>query len=521
MLKLSILLLIYYVVTHSTLSLSANKSQQSANYFDITSCIPDWIKDVKEVKNLECKTAIQSLKGIEQLTELKSLTLWKSSFSNKEFFLSVPENVTSNVEILTLKGVDWQKKGLWNKEDLKRLMQVFPLVNHFICVKCGVFDLGFLSGFPLLKKITLNMLPVVSLKWVHGEAPLDEITFDGLEYENIDSISISSSPMTNVSCKNLGVWWKKVSMYYSGRSNWPIPYKSFDSCFPEISILTSLIVSGDKLYKEGDINSAHNYYMRAFEINPYNSKAISSLSLSYYKLGEYCKSAQVAASGAKLITRHKNVQASIFYNYYLSLLEMNDVVGSKTALMRSMELSPSEYKEQLLKSLDISNSDINDCALDDNWISNFYNNIERLAVQRSRSDKADNISYSNFLYSSYKVISAVNGKVTDDMLYVDFNQVEFSPGIYGVILNKEKNIDRSPKRRQDDLICRSFNGSNILRELSVIINDHSSPEKEIELIKVFKVDKPIKSESCYLGGDGWVMDSDNYTVEIVKFKMDK
>lgn len=145
MLKLSILLLIYYVVTHSTLSLSANKSQQSANYFDITSCIPDWIKDVKEVKNLECKTAIQSLKGIEQLTELKSLTLWKSSFSNKEFFLSVPENVTSNVEILTLKGVDWQKKGLWNKEDLKRLMQVFPLVNHFICVKCGVFDLGFFS----------------------------------------------------------------------------------------------------------------------------------------------------------------------------------------------------------------------------------------------------------------------------------------------------------------------------------------------------------------------------------------
>lgn len=61
---------------------------------------------------------------------------------------------------------------------------------------------------------------------------------------------------------------------------------------------------------------------------------------------------------------------------------------------------------------------------------------------------------------------------------------------------------------------------HILREHSVILNDEEKSGNVIDLIKVFEVEKPRKSKACFFGGDGWDLNTDKYTAELVKFNID-
>lgn len=434
-----------------------------------------------------------------------------------------------DIRTIKLEGQSWDRTGTWNNDDINELFMAFPNIEKFTCIKCGYFSLGELSIFKNLKSISIDMLPTVYGTWRYGEKQLDEINLDGLEYNNIDDIYINASPITNISCQTLGVWSKKIMMHYSGRRNWPDPYKSIGACFPELASISNLIISGDKLYNNKNLDQAHENYKKAFSINPYDQKAISSLALTYYKKMDYCKSAQVAFSGINLENGISSSKASIAYNLYLSLLKLGDVTRAIKALELSNEYSPSDAKLEKLKSLKRSKKiPIDNCSFSNNWVFDLRRNIEKEAVNRSRSDTNYRISFKNFKYTNYETILRLKGGRAEDTTLstaaINLSTGEilnayFYPGFYGLIVTLPKSADKKYPRNELELWCNSeYIGENLLREYFVEF-DNLDNTKTVKLYQLFKIDKIINNATCYFGGNSWLVDSNIHKVDIVKFTM--
>lgn len=439
---------------------------------------------------------------------LQTITIGKLSGDGKSN--DVIGNKQLDIRTIRLKGKDW------NQVDIDKLIDNFPNTENFVCINCGYFNLGRLSGFKRLKTIYINMLPVIRLKWVYGEEPLQEIELAGLNYDAIKSISISSSPQTNISCKNIGIWNKKLSMSYSGRHNWPLPYKDTYSCFPEIHKLSSLVITGDKQYKAGEIKKAHDNYKKAFFINPYDQRAISSLSLSFYKQKKFCESAQVSASGLLLPNGNQRTRASIYFNHYLAQLGLGNYLEAKKALKLSNDYYPTDSKRDKLENFKVQNTIPENCSFNENWIDKLMNKLESQAIVRSRSDRDNFVSFENLNVKGYKTISTALGVETFDVLTLGFYNLSFEPGYYAVVFKKAPGIDRSEKRRQLILNCgKNITFDNVMREPYVRLDNHIF-NKIIEIIKVFEVTRELNNLNCIFGGDGWVLNSNDYVVEVVK-----
>ena len=102
---------------------------------------------------------------------------------------------------------------------------------------------------------------------------------------------------------------------------------------------------------------------------------------------------------------------------------------------------------------------------------------------------------------------------------MEIKNIYFSPGYHGVTIAQPTNIERSSKRRELSLWCNGKHmGDNILRDLFVELESLDDKANKI-LYKLFKIEEKMDNATCYFGGDGWVMDSNNYKVDIVKFTM--
>lgn len=357
---------------------------------DIASCISDTrytpVRNAPEsIERLECYS-LKSLNGINKLTNLKSLTLGKTQKQYKEGSKLVfdPKHISNSVSTLKLRAIRVVKSKGWDKSEIIALAKSFPKVTHIICRICNYNDFGDFSLFPELAHISIEMLPVIELSWRHGWSPDKEINFDGLLYDRISNIYIANAPSTNISCRNLGMWSYKINSHFSGRSSFAKPFKDMNACFPNKQNITGLILLGDEHYKKGNMNEAYKNYHEAFFINPYDQKAISSLSLMYYKKNEYCKSAQIAASGTKLVNGTPSTRASILYNLYIALIKLKDFKGAKEALVKSNTLKPTSGKQEKLNKIYTTSSQTTTCQLKADWIQEIYNNLETEAVLRSR-----------------------------------------------------------------------------------------------------------------------------------------
>lgn len=509
----------------SSPSLAADGKKASGNGASVQECIARSNHSPDEIRGLSC-TGLKSLDGIENFPKLEQLALAKGTGAKRtgakdadSYTLTAADTaVADNVVRLLLVG-----KG-WNEEDINVLAQALPAVRNVQCRLCDINELGWLSKFDELSVIQLDLMTVIEAHWYYGKEPDPEITFEGLPYDRIHRISIQTTPKSNISCRALGVWQTKASTYFSGRRNYPRPYKDMAACYPRIYDLRELILEGDAAYQAGKLEEAHRKYREAFEINPYDQRAISSLALTSLKQGDACAAAQVAASGTELENGIAATRASIHYNLYLALLELGDIAAARDALARSHEIRPGESKQQALAEMaemaDQAGKPAS-CNLEHNWITELRARIETAAVERSRGSVNP---YAGKDFSNYTVVKSEFGEKTTDYLWIEFRDVKFEPGYYGIIVRAKPDVNRSSNRRQTGMSCDASrrgvspknNREHLLDERFMMIQDGAY--QEIELQSFFRISEPENFELCIFGGDAWWMESGDYLVELVRFK---
>lgn len=506
------------LVLVSSPSLEAAEKKASGRGASIDECIAASNHSPKEIRGLSC-TGLKSLDGIEKFPNLEQLALAKSKGDAGSYTLTAADTaVAGKVERLLLAG-----KG-WNEKDINVLAQALPAVQNFQCRLCDLTRLGWLSKFEQLTVIQFDLMTVIEAHWYHGKEPDPEMTFEGLPYDRIQRISIQVTPKSNISCRALGVWQTKASTYFSGRRNYPRPYKDMAACYPRINHLRELTLDGDAAYRAGKLEEAHRKYREAFEINPYDQRAISSLSLVELKRGNTCKAAQIAASGTRLENGIPATRASIQYNLYLALRELGDIPAAREALRASNAIRPSDSKQASLEEMAAAEQEkdkTRGCPLENNWIDDVYARIESDAVERSRG--ATN-PYADKDFSNYTVVKSEFGEKTIDYLYVEFKDVNFEPGYYGVIIRSKPGVNRSTNRRQTGMSCDASrrgvapknNREHLLDERFRMIEDGAY--QTIELQSFFRIEEPEHFASCTFGGDAWWMESGDYLVELVRFK---
>lgn len=326
---------------------------------------------------------LESLDGVEHLVNLKEFI-----FFRKKQPLSVKQGIqVPSVAYLELDAVsDWS-----NDEDIKTLARVFPNVQTVRCNTCGPVSLGLLANF---KKLQLIQLDLGGLRREAGIGPPPEFDFTGLPYEALH-IELTTSIDTNISCRNLGIWSYKIrERYVPDQHNEHVkPYRAMVTCYPELSEIGEKLIQGDALYKQGDLESAHRRYLDAFHINPYDQRTISRLALTYYKKGEYCRSAQVARSGTVLVNGTNTTRSSIWFNYHLALKSLGRQADARAALQKSIEYNPSQRKRDMLAQIQGENAASVDCPFTENWIDQLYASLETAAIQRSRSGVVNDECY--------------------------------------------------------------------------------------------------------------------------------
>lgn len=482
----------------------------------ITDCLGDSAAQRQQIDRLTCK-GLESLNGIDSLTRLDQLKL--SRHETDQSLAAAPDIRSTSVRTLFLEG-----KG-WARSDIEVLARTLPEVYNIWCRLCDIYELGLFSGFAKLTHLHLEMLPVIHSNWLGELTPDKEISFAGLPYDQMYSISVQASPVTHISCRSLGIWSKKARTYFNGRHTYPKPYKDSMACFPQLQLLRDLIPAGNALYHAGELQQAHDKYLQAFRINPYDQKAISSLALTYYKSGQLCKAAQVAASGTRLPNGIAATRAAIFYNLYLSLHAMGDFRQARAALQRSLDIQPTDYKKQQLAEPAGLNGQNTKCALTDNWIDDLYQALETNAVERSRGGPRP---YADVDFNDFKVIQSVPGQQTIDYLTVSFTDIQFEPGLYGIVIRQKTGINPSTRFRQRQIDCdaeqkgRASPNSKehvLYEQFQYLDNANHNPDEELELVKVFAIEKPEHNELCFFWGDAWWMESDEYKVELVRFNL--
>jgi len=329
---------------------------------------PLMAKELSDIDNivLEC-SQFEDYQSIIDVKSCKDITI-----NREEAPLTFPvKSKNDEVKVLRLDGFGWEE------HDISLLARIFINTNHIVCIDCDVYKLRFLNSFKNLERINLTMIRTIN-KWEGPIDPFYTIDFHNLNYENIKEVNIYPSPATNISCKDIGLWWNKLNNFTPYISN-PAPYKYAGNCYPGMKKAISQSTMGDKEYHQGNIEKANDLYLRAFSENPYHQSFVSNLSLTYYKKGNHCKSFQTAYWGASLINGTPETRSSIWFNLHLSLLKLGLEKDAEYALYISKKMRNNDRSHE---ALDYDFQSV--CKNDDMWIDKLTLSIEERAVQLSR-----------------------------------------------------------------------------------------------------------------------------------------
>lgn len=320
-------------------------------------------------QSINCQT-LESIKELKLWNNCKSLTIKKEKrFDENEYklpYILSDEDVNLDVEYLTI-----EDNG-WNRNDLVKISRNFPNIRSVTCNDCNIYELKEFNLFSNSKNLSLEYSKIPDIK---PKSPYFLISFDGLNYKKIESINITTNDTTNITCRDLGIWGSKI--YSSRGANNSNPYRDTQSCYPNMAELGTHISRGNTHYKNGSINSAHKEFLNAFNINPYNRKVLSNLSLTFYKHNEFCKSAEVALFGISLLPEPLKEDSSIWYNLHLSLKKLSQenlsIIARENSISVKNEISPNTK--------DFFNFSCSDSV----WIKDHIEKIEDLAKRKSKS----------------------------------------------------------------------------------------------------------------------------------------
>lgn len=337
---------------------------------------PEWFT------HLECNA--DSMEGIERFTQLNELTLIRKP---KSVYVDPNIRMPKVVALKLWFNSDWS-----SEEEIIKFARLFPNIQYIECKGCNLLKLGYLSHF---KNMTSLLIEGPGLSRKLGKGPPQEYDLTGLNYETLE-IRINPGLDMNIKCKALGIWSHKIRepRRLENKPEGVWPYRSLHSCYPELLSLSKIIIDGDQLYNKGKLEEAHQRFLKGFHINPYDQQIISRLSLTFYKKQAYCKAAQVAYSGTELINGTDNTRAAIWYNYYLSMNKLGLKNKAKTALVKSNNFKPSKHKQKLLteasgQAVEREKLSSTNCSFSNNWIDALHAQIEKNAIQFSRSGIVD------------------------------------------------------------------------------------------------------------------------------------